>query len=230
VATIKSRDRGIGFNFRLKTALKIDTARLHIRLPSCFSNFSLNCNYITRLQTFHFIINNETFSGKLLINVGEPPKLGELVIVQAQRTGFHLTEAQIAKWLTHFGNIEGFHSHIYFALILSFFLLSLITSGEVKYRDNQELPGVEDDTLEVLMRLKRHIPSVLPAFGRKLNIRYRGQPIQCSKCLQSGHLRKTCPNNFNNWVGYVKSFVDSGVFTRDLFGKWIEHLNAIPNS
>jgi len=119
------------------------------------------------------------------------------------RTGFHLTEEQVASWLSVYGTTE----------------------GNLKFRDNPELPGVWEDSIDVFMKLQKHIPTVvLPAYGKKLNVRYKGQPIMCSKCMTQGHIRKECTSNANNWMGFVKMFVDSGAFHPTMFGTWYEYL------
>jgi len=129
------------------------------------------------------------FEGRILLSVGPPPKLGESVIVtvQVQRTGFHLSIPQITAWLKLFGSVI----------------------GELKYLDHPDYPGVFDDTLEVLWKLRNHIPSPLPAFSKKLIICYKGQPIQCSRCMEQGHISRVCKSASSNWMSYVKAFVDN---------------------
>jgi len=156
----------------------------------------------SKLQEFSFIIGESKFTGRLLTNVGIAPSLGELVQVSVVRTNFALTEDQIALWLSAYGQV----------------------ASSLQYRENPEISDVVEDNIDLLMRLKKHIPSVLPAYGKKLNIRYKGQPILCSKCLIAGHVRKTCTSTANNWMGYVKMFVDSGLFHHSMFGVWYEYL------
>jgi len=184
IATIKSRDRGIGFNYKLKSAHDIDLAGL---------------------QSFEFRIGEDTFKGRILINLGPAPKLGDLVLVSVQRTGFSLSLDQIKKWLRVYGEI----------------------GGDLKYQTNHQIPQIFEDRLEVLMKLNKHIPSTLPAYGKKLNIRYRGQPLQCSKCLNLGHPRRACPSASSNWMGFVKTLVDSREIAVEMFGNWFEYLNAM---
>jgi len=182
VATIKSENRGIGFNFKLKSPIKLD--------PSKF-------------QEFEFIINNDTYRGTLLLNLGNEPKLGDLILITVAKTGFHFTDQQIYAWLNLYGRVE----------------------GELKYKSNPVLPGVSEDTLEVLIRLRKHVPSILPAYGKRLYVRYKGQPIQCSKCMGTGHIRRSCTSTSNNWVGYIRLFVNSGVVDNQMLGKWKEYLD-----
>jgi len=138
------------------------------------------------------------------VSLGPPPKLGDLIIVSVQRTGFHLTLDQIRKWLNIFGTI----------------------CGELKHIDSKDIPGVLDDSIDVLMRLRKHIPSPLPAFSKKLFIRYKGQAIQCSKCMELGHIRKQCTSNVTNWMAFVKKLVDSKEIPTSYFGNWFEYLKA----
>lgn len=182
VATIKSENRGVGFNFKLKKPIKLNPA-----------NF----------QTFEFIIRNDTYQGTLLLNLGSPPKLGDLVLLTVARTGYHFDDHQIYAWLNLYGRVE----------------------GELKYKDNPVLPGVSEDSLEVLIRLRKHIPAILPAYGKRMYIRYKGQPVQCSKCLGTGHIRRLCNSTANNWVGYIRLFVASGVVEDQMLGHWKDYLN-----
>jgi len=76
------------------------------------------------------------------------------------------------------------------------------------------------------MRLRRHIPSLLPAYGRKVQINYRGQSIQCSKCLALGHIRRNCSSESNYWLGYVKTLLDTKNIPESYFGVWLEHLRS----
>jgi len=86
VATIKSRDRGVGFNFKLKAPIKLNPAKF---------------------QNFEFMINGDKFVGQLLINLGQPPKLGDLILITVVKTGYHFEDHQIASWLKLYGVIEG---------------------------------------------------------------------------------------------------------------------------
>jgi len=154
------------------------------------------------LGSFTFEIGRDLFEGRILLSVGPPHKIGDPVIVSVQRTGFHLTLEQISAWLSLYGTII----------------------GDLKYLDHCELPGVLEDNIKVLMRLKKHIPSPLPAFSKKLIVRYKGQPVQCSRCMELGHIRRVCKNETNNWMGYVKTLVDKKSIPVAYFGNWFEYL------
>jgi len=76
------------------------------------------------------------------------------------------------------------------------------------------------------MKLSKHIPSTIPAYGKKVFIKYRGQPIQCSKCFVLGHTRKNCPSTTLNWLGYVKSLLAENYIPKEYFGVWLEYLRV----
>lgn len=60
IATIKPKDRGIGFNFKFKASEQID---------------------IVKLKEFKFEIGADKYEGQILLSMGTTPKLGELVSV-----------------------------------------------------------------------------------------------------------------------------------------------------
>jgi len=80
------------------------------------------------------------------------------------------------------------------------------------------------------MRLRKHILSTLPAYGRKLFIQYRGQPVQCSGCLEPGHLRKECKNPRSNWGAYVRSIFATGKVPQEFFGTWSTYFTVDNNT
>lgn len=161
-------------------------------------------NLTNRYEPFEVTIGKDIYTGKLFVPTGPPPKLGEPVIVTVRRTGFHLSIDNIVLWLRKFGSIE----------------------GTPTYRSIPKLPTVKEDTLDVLMRLKNHIPSILPAFGKKLNVQYRGQPIQCGACFCNGHVRKECKNDRISFLTYVKQIINTQKFEKSMFGCWLDYIES----
>jgi len=149
-------------------------------------------------------LGEDHYTGKIFLPLGPPPILGDSIIITVRRTGFGLSDHQICSWLRLFGNIV----------------------GQLKYKYHPELPTVKDDHLEVLMKLNKHIPSTLPAFGKKIIVYYRAQPIQCSKCYELGHVRKNCTASVVNWLGYVKNLRSLNYIPDKLFGVWLGYLRA----
>lgn len=129
------------------------------------------------------------------------------MLITVKKTGFHFTLEQIKNWLQLFGTVE----------------------SPIEYKAHPSKPALKQDSLEVLMRLRKHILSTLPAYGKKLFIQYRGQPIQCSGCLEMGHVRKTCKNERSSWISYIKELHKTGRIPDSFFGSWIKSIANTPN-
>jgi len=127
--------------------------------------------------------------------------LGEEVLVTISRTGFNIKKDQITEWILLFG----------------------VITQELVYKTHDGLPHLKEDNLEVFVKLRKHIPPILPAFGRKLFIKYRGQPIMCNSCYEIGHIKKTCPKTSITWIEHVRSVIESGIYPTMLLGNWIKN-------
>lgn len=44
--------------------------------------------------------------------------------------------------------------------------------------------------------------------------------MQCSGCLEPGHLRKECKNPCSNWGAYVRSIFATKKVPEEFFGTW----------
>ncbi len=183
IALIKTKDRGVGVNFKLKSGVSLD---------------------LMKFAKFEFTIAPDVYAGRIFTERGPPPALGELVTVSATGFGFHLSVEDIEKWLQLFGKVE--------------------TRGQ--FLDHNLAP-VKTDTVIVPMRLRKHIPSVLPAFGRKMQVYYHGQPKVCGSCFDVGHVRKDCANPRVEWMSYVK-VIHQELAPLSMLGKWGEILARDP--
>jgi len=148
--------------------------------------------------TFSAVVDGSTYTGEY---VGEDiiPLLGDIVKVYIRRTRFRLKIHEITQWLTIFGKIE----------------------GEIDFISDRDDPSIATDDIVCQMRLERHIPNQLPAFGRKLNVSYRGQPIQCGACFGLGHKRSVCKENRADWLVYAEAIfnLEKNV-TAVMLGRW----------
>jgi len=151
-------------------------------------------------KKFEAVVDDHEYECELLLPKDPPPKLGEEVTITIPKTRFKLKPEQIDRWIGRFG----------------------VVVSSTKFVEADDLRGMNTDDLTCVAKLRKHIPGVLPAFGRKLSIRYPGQPLQCNKCYMFGHLRKACEKEALEWVNYVKAFVDEvdGIVTRDMIGEW----------
>jgi hypothetical protein len=180
VAIIKTKTRGVGVNFKLKEPIELD---------------------ISKFNSFSFQSGSDVYKGKQFEEQGPPPSLGEPILVNVNRTGWHLEDNQIVEWLSLFGTLD----------------------SKIEYKDYESLP-VKMDSLSVMMRLRKHIPGTLPAYGKRMYVSYRGQPRQCGKCMELGHIRSDCNGEKMEWSTYVKALFKSGYIGVNLLGKWSELL------
>ena len=115
---------------------------------------------------------------------------------------WHLDDDEILEWLSLFGKVE----------------------SQIEYRDRDDAP-LKTDSLTVSMKLRKHIPGILPAFGRRLFVSYRGQPIQCGKCMDLGHIRSECKQDRTEWKEYVRTQFLTGYIPKNMLGDWANLLS-----
>lgn len=84
IATIKSSNRGMGFNYKLNAPTEI---------------------HLSRYQEFEFKVEDNTYKGSIYIPLGPPPELGDPIIITIKKTGFHLTHDQVLKLEAIFVNL-----------------------------------------------------------------------------------------------------------------------------
>jgi len=149
------------------------------------------------------IENVGKLTGELLLSRPPPPKLGEEIELTIKGTRFKLEPHQVDAWVGLFG-----------AIVL-----------KAAFAYDEQCPGICSDDIVVTAKLRKHLPGILPAFGRRMMVRYAGQPLQCNKCFDVGHLRRKCPAKESvEWAAYVKWTVkeilkESNV---SLIGQWAD--------
>jgi hypothetical protein len=142
--------------------------------------------------------NTDFFSGRVLGFSTLEAEIGDIVTVCVNRTALEFTNEQIRRWLEAYGVIEG------------------------QFNYQLDKFGLKTDDLEVELKLQAHIPEFLPMFGRRIRIYYVGMKKQCNNCFELGHLKANCGEDRKDWFSYIEDLLDSGNFTRDLFGEWPE--------
>lgn len=74
----------------------------------------------------------------------------------------------------------------------------MILYGEVvkfpEHRIAPENSKLRTDEIVCKVKLTKHIPNQIPAYGLRLNLIYRGQPSHCAKCYGDGHFRAQWTN------------------------------------
>jgi len=74
------------------------------------------------------------------------------------------------------------------------------------------------------VKLKQHVPEILPIFGKRFNLWYPGIPKQCKNCYEFEHIASQCKNQRLEWLDYVAKVHGTGYFRDELFGTWIDTL------
>lgn len=141
--------------------------------------------------------------------------------VKLEGVGFDLTEAQLREWLSNFGEV------------ISDFETEVIT-----FKDN--IPKSDDDettdktvtlssgVLSCKMVINEPIPQLLPAYGRRLKVYYRGIDKQCTKCFETDHKRSECTQSRPRlWIDYVCEFMEYfPKIQAKQYGKWFFQARA----
>lgn len=157
---------------------------------------------------FEVELGGASYSGKKFVQKPKPPELGGPVEIRVVKTRFKLRPHHVARWLEHFGRI--------------------IEAPE--YENATDLPTVKSDDIVLKAVLRKHIPGVLPAYGRRMNIRYQGQPILCGKCFELGHIRKNCESpEAVKWASFVKVVGAEAFVSKEMLGEWADLLKQSDN-
>lgn len=159
-------------------------------------------------KEFTVSIDGAKYTGKFLPERPPPPKLGEEITITITKTRFKLEPQQVDSWISKFGII--------------------VRKSDFKYAD--DLAAIKTDDIECSAKLRKHIPGIIPAYGRKMNVRYPGQPLQCGKCFQNDHLRSKCTNETIPWASYVSVFITEGICDKAMIGNWSSLLTERSNN
>jgi len=155
--------------------------------------------------TYEVVLNGSKYEGAKFVPKPKPPELGEEVLVKVTKTRFKLRPHHVTKWLEHFGRI----------------------TKRPEYDAAPDLPSVTSDDISLMIILRKHIPGILPAYGRRMTIRYPGQPILCSKCFELGHIRRNCEHQEPvKWASFVKVVGEERFVSKEMLGDWAELLET----
>jgi len=153
--------------------------------------------------TFETVIDNHKFEGRKFIQRPKAPELGEEVTIRIKKTRFKLKPDQVNRWIEHFG----------------------IITCKPDFEDAPDEPTLKSDDIILKAKLRKHVPNLLPAYGRKMTVWYPGQPVVCGKCFEPGHVRKNCVQEVaTKWSSYVRLFSELAFVSKEMLGSWIELL------
>jgi len=147
---------------------------------------------------FNILIEEAEYCGQKVLPRPPPPNLGEEVTLLVTKTQFKIRPYHVDQWVSRFGKVI----------------------KKSVFKEADDLSGVTTDDIECKAILRKHMPGILPAFGRKMMLRYPGQPLVCGQCFEPGHLRKRCENKKVEWAEYVKLMVNEKIVPVELVGDW----------
>jgi hypothetical protein len=80
-------------------------------------------------------------------------------------------------------------------------------------------------TYSIKMRLRKEIPQLIPMWGRRIRIYYRGVQKLCTNCF-GPHPRRNCRSERVTWIQYCLNFMEKNPeIPQDYYGKWWKIVN-----
>jgi len=169
-------------------------------------DFRLNCEIDEEkiIKSFKVEVDGASYKCEYVPNKRPPADIGDIAHVTINKTRWKLTPDQIKLWLSLYGEV-------------------------VKQPEFEDAPGlkrIKTDNVTCMVKLNKHIPNLLPAYGRRMNVTYSGQPIQCAKCYLFGHVRAKCEAQAKDWLmDYVRQFYEEGRSSL-MLGRWFDLFKA----
>lgn len=155
-------------------------------------------------------------SSELFVRRQEEPEDGPWTRwVKLEGIGFDLTESQIREWLNHFGEVLS-----NFETETITFTDPVVDSDEDENTDRTVT--LSKGTLSCKMLITEKIPQLLPAYGKRVKVYFRGMDKLCSRCYESDHHRSECKRQSPRlWLDYVCEFATCyDKIPSKLYGKW----------
>ena len=128
--------------------------------------------------------------------------------VTIEGADYGLEETEILDWLKLYGETFGkLHEDIH----------GLSGSGQAP---------IGNGNYSIKMRLDKPIPNLLPIYGKKITVYFKGIQKLCSNCYGAHH-RLVCKSRKLQWINYVRKFMeDNPNIPDDLYGKWAEIISG----
>ena len=118
-----------------------------------------------------------------------------------------IEEHEILAWLEQFGETIG---HI---------------TEDIYPDSDSDGDPTGNGTFTVKMKLHSPIPQLLPMWGKRIRIYYRGIQKLCPRCF-GNHPRKNCKSEKRRWLDYVLEFMDHYQdIPNEIYGRWFKVIN-----
>ena len=127
--------------------------------------------------------------------------------VKIEWIDYELEEHEILAWLEQFGEPLG---HL---------------TEEIYPDSDSDGDPTGNGTFTVKMKLHSPIPQLLPMWGKRIRIYYRGVQKLCSRCF-GNHPRRNCRSEKRRWVDYVLEFMEHYQdIPNEIYGRWYKVIN-----
>ena len=127
--------------------------------------------------------------------------------VKIEWTDYAIEEELILDWLKQYGEPVG------------------ELSEELHQNSDSDADPIGNGTLSIKMRLSKDIPQLIPMWGKRIRVYYRGVQKLCSNCF-GPHPRKNCRSERVSWVSYCLRFMENHKdIPQEMYGKWWKVVN-----
>ena len=110
--------------------------------------------------------------------------------VKIEWTDYAIEENLILDWLAYYGEPVG------------------ELSEELHPNSDSDADPIGNGTYSIKMRLRKDIPQLIPMWGKRIRVYYRGVQKLCSNCF-GPHPRKNCRSERVTWVAYCLRCMES---------------------
>ena len=98
-------------------------------------------------------------------------------------------------------------------------------SEDIHPNSDSDADPYGNGTYSIKMRLKKEVPQLLPMWGKRIRIYYRGVTKLCPNCF-GAHARKNCKSEKVTWIQYVLRFMENNPdIPPEYYGKWWKIVN-----
>jgi hypothetical protein len=122
--------------------------------------------------------------------------------VKIEWTDYNVNEKQILDWLEMYGEQAG------------------ELSEDIHHNSDSDADLLGTGTYSIRMRLRKEIPQLLPMWGKRIRIYYKGVQKLCTNCF-GHHIRRNCRSTRVPWIKYCLDFMERNPeIPEEIYGKW----------
>ena len=115
---------------------------------------------------------------------------------------YELEEEEIMSWLRIYGETFG------------------KLREDIHHNTNPDADLVGTGSYSIQMRIDQEIPQMLPMYGKKVSISFRGVQALCGRCYGK-HNRRSCQSRKVEWIEYIEWFQKRNPeIEKKMYGRW----------